>query len=48
MVLEAVREGVVSKVYISETMNNMLNGTQWDDEYNNNRLAHMSSSVWDD
>ena len=43
MVLEAVREGVVSKVYISETMNNMLNGTQWDDEYNNNRsLSHMS------
>lgn len=43
MVLEAVREGVVSKVYISETMNNILNGTQWDAEYNNNRLAHMSS-----
>lgn len=43
MVLEALKAGTVSKVYISDTMWNMINGTEWDETYCNNRLAHVSA-----
>ena len=45
MVLEAVKAGAVNKVYISDTMWSMLNSAQWNYEYSNNRLAHVSAEA---
>ena len=45
MVLEALKAGAVNKVYISDTMWSMLNSAQWNAEYSNNRLAHVSAEA---
>lgn len=44
MVIEAIASGVVSRVYISESMWNMLKNSDWNACSDNNRLAHISAA----